>query len=665
MIKRLKLWMNHFLRTTDLSGEIYLRYILLISLILSVASLIKALPRAYGAGSIAGFSGTKLLVLLPLFFSLAFAFLGLVLLETRFDSAVLNFGQKVSSFMRRLGGFNWFVWAGIIIIFGLSVLFNSGLPIISEIPNFWIFGHLALLGTLFLNGSGKISHSYNLLVTFSVYGLILWVLNYIPDVSNYPLTLGWSETSRYYYSSLFFSRNVYHTRVPLSSFLPARYLLQSVPFIITNTPIWLHRLWLVLLWVVFTLAGGLALAKRIRPENFWLRLGITAWFVLFVFQGPVYFHLMLVAIIVLLGFNKNQLTKSMVSVIIASLWAGICRINWFPVAGALAVTLYIVEVPQRDKKFWEYWAWPVLAVLLGVTTAIGSNALYVMISGHSLDGFLTSINSPLLSYRLFPNDAYGPGLLVSLIIAIFPLILIMFWRLLPNLRSWHKLRLSAMFLILAVFLVGGLIVSIKIGGGNNLHNLDAFLVLLSVVTIYLLFNRFIPDDHSHYKRLETPIILLMLLGLIPIAFLLDNVRSYPTLDHKRAWDDINEIQSLSDELVPDNGEVLFIHNRHLLTFNIIDGVDLISDYEKVFLMEMAMSETMSYLDSFKHDIETHRFYMIITEPLFLGIKPMSAVFAEENNAWVVHVARPIDQSYKTIFESRESAISVMVPKGGD
>jgi hypothetical protein len=643
----------------------YLRYILLFSLLLSVASLIRTLPSTYGAGSIAGFSGTKLLELFPLYFSLAFAFLGLVLLETRFDSAVLNYGKKVSSLMRRLGGLNWFILAGIVLIFGLSVLFNYDLPIISKIPNFWILGHIALLGSLCLNGSGKFSHSHNLMVAFSIFGLILWVLNYIPDVSNYPLTLGWSETSRYYYSSLFFSRNVYDTHVPLSSFLPARYLLQSVPFIITNTPLWLHRLWLVLLWVVLTLAGGLALTKRIRPGNFLLKLGLTAWFVLFVFQGPVYFHLMLVAVIVLLGFNKNQLAKSMVYVIIASLWAGICRINWFPVAGALAVTLYILEVPQRDKKFWEYWAWPVLAVLLGVTTAIGSNALYVMISGHSLDGFLTSINSPLLSYRLFPNDAYGPGLLVSLIIAIFPLILIMFWRLLPNLRSWHKLRLSAMFSILAVFLGGGMIVSIKIGGGNNLHNLDAFLVLISVVSIYLLFNRFIPDDHSHYKRLETPIILLMLLGLIPIAFLLNNVRSYPTLDHKRAWDDINQIQSLIDELVPENGEVLFIHNRHLLTFNMIDGIDLITDYEKVYLMEMAMSDTMSYIDRFEHDIETQRFHMIITEPLYFNLKPMSEIFAEESNAWIVHVARPIGQSYQVIFESRKGAMSVMVPKGGD
>ncbi|MFU8826680.1 MAG: hypothetical protein ACNA70_04230, partial [Brevefilum sp.] len=430
-------------------------------------------------------------------------------------------------------------------------------------------------------------------------------------------------------------------------------------------PLWLHRFWLVVLWVVFTLAGALALTKRIKPEHFWLGFGLTSWFTLFVFSGPVYFQLMVVIIIVLLGFNKNKLARSLIYVMIASLWAGICRINWFPVAGALAVTLYVLEIPVAGKNFFQYWGWPILATFSGLLFSLGSNAVYIMISGRSLDGFVSSLNSPLLIYRLFPNDAFGPGILALLLVAIFPLLIVIIWHLLPNYRSWHILRLVALFGILAVFLVGGLIVSMKIGGGNNLHNLDAFLVLLAVVMAYLLFNCFVPDDYSFYKKRKIPILMVILLGLIPVAFLVDSIKPYPTLDQARAWDDVEKIQSLIDEMVPEDGEVLFIHNRHLLTFNMIEGVDLIPEYEKVFLMEMAMSETESYLDRFKQDLETHRFSMIITEPLYLGIKPRSAIFSEENNVWVVHVAIPLDESYETIFVSHESAMAVMVPKTGD
>lgn len=178
----------------------------------------------------------------------------------------------------------------------------------------------------------------------------------------------------------------------------------------------------------------------------------------------------MVILIVLLGFNKNQLGKTIVYVGLASLWAGLTRINWFPVAGMLAVALYVLEIPQKDKKFWEYWLWPLITVVLGFLLAISAKTIYVMISGQSTEGIFMSVNSPLLGYRLFPNEAFGAGILIWLIVAIFPLMIVNLWRLLPDLRLWRVLGLLALLTILIFLLTGGIIVSMKIGGGNNLHN---------------------------------------------------------------------------------------------------------------------------------------------------------------------------------------------------
>jgi uncharacterized membrane protein YhaH (DUF805 family) len=57
-------------------------------------------------------------------------------------------------------------------------------------------------------------------------------------------------------------------------------------------------------------------------------------------------------------------------------------------------------------------------------------------------------------------------------------------------------RLSWLFLLaeLLILFVGGLLVSMKIGGGADIHNMDAYAVLLLVITAYLL--RFNPNQAS-------------------------------------------------------------------------------------------------------------------------------------------------------------------------
>ena len=69
------------------------------------------------------------------------------------------------------------------------------------------------------------------------------------NVSNFPFSLGWSETSRYYYASLWLARPLYGVDAAPSVLHATRYLMQAVPFLVPEAPIWLHRLWQVFLFV--------------------------------------------------------------------------------------------------------------------------------------------------------------------------------------------------------------------------------------------------------------------------------------------------------------------------------------------------------------------------------------------------------------------------------
>lgn len=627
--------------------------------------LVKGIPTTYGMGSFYGFSGSKLLGFLPLYLIFIIALIGWILLGTRHAGVVLSFGRLVISVFRNMRGINWIFWGLSIILFGFCALLNIRTFFLTEYPLIWLFGHIALLGVLFMNGTGRVSLLFSMLITFSVYGLFLWLVFYLPSINNYPLTLAWSETSHYYYASLIFSRSLYSQRVPLSFLNPSRYLLLSLPFIVSSIPLWLHRLWESLLWIGMTYASALALTNRIKPENKSLWLILTAWFFLFCFQGTVYYQLMLVILIVMLGFKKDRLWYSLGFVAVASLWAGINRVNWFPVAGMLAVTLYVLEVHYENKSFWEYWRWPIIAVILGMILAFGSNAVYQAVSGQPSEFFTMSFRMPLLWYRLLPNKAFGLGVIPSTVIASLPAWIVVLWRILPRLGQWHTLRLLALLSIVVSLMIVGFIVSARIGGGNNIHNLDSYLVILGVITAYVAFDKFLPDEKVNRNVRDIPYYYFTLAILIPITFAVSALHPFPQLNHQQAWEDIQQVQTFISDAQEANGEILFIHQRHLIVFDMVGDVELVYEYEKVELMEMAMANNQDYLKQFWEDLKNHRFDLIIMEPIVIIFRPSTGYFAEENNAWVEHVSTRLLQSYDVIAEMIESNMIVLAPKTGN
>jgi hypothetical protein len=592
-------------------------------------------------------------------------------------------------------------------VFNLQALQNAWTRIIC----FWI---VSSLGALFLKAwdfknpaETRRSWAVFLAASALLAGAIYLTLSYIPEISTNPFTLSWSEASRYYYASLFLSRQIYGVQVPPTVLHPSRYLMQAVPFLIPGAPIWLHRLWQVLLWVIMPLITGWVLARRLDISDRLVRWMVVGAAFLYLGIGPVYYHLLVPVVLMLWGFHslpslskRKRFMLSLVVVLIASAWAGISRINWFAVPGSLAVCLILLEEPLQPGnpagespagrwKFpattWRAVGWYILRLtgwfLVGTATAFAAQLLYIFWSGNQAEQFTTSFSSSLLWHRLLPNATFPPGILPAIIVVSLPMILValgILWDRRSDHRYWqdfNPLRLAGLLGVLAVFFTGGVIVSLKIGGGSNLHNLDAYMVILLVIAGYFLFKRAIPDrltialpadsEPAQAKPARTSKLInwgLALALLITSIYTLDS-RS-PTAgaapEPQIISQNLEIIAKAAQEARQKGGEVLFLSNRQFLTFHDID-VPLIPEYERVFLMEVAMAGDPVYLGQFYDDLRNQRFALIVSEPLSREEKDGRMNFGIENNAWVKNVSRYILCYYEPTQTLKDVQVQLLVP----
>jgi hypothetical protein len=149
---------------------------------------------------------------------------------------------------------------------------------------------------------------------------------------------------------------------------------------------------------------------------------------------------------------------------------------------------------------------------------------------------------------------------------------------------------------------------------------------------------------------------------IPILFSLTSSSLFEKYDPVTTADSIVEIQKIIKSASDDSAEILFITERHLLTFENINHVSLVPEYEKVFLMEMVMSGNDRYLSAFHDDLRRQRFDLIITEPLFENYKDKGESWAEENNVWVDSVSVPILCNYKRVATFPELSVQIYAPR---
>ena len=530
---------------------------------------------------------------------------------------------------------------------------------------FLIFWSFSLLGMYGLKAIKKnISWLTSLLVVVMFQTLLHLLVTQLSDVTSYPFAMGWSETSRYYYPSLFLSKEIFGTRLPWPILHPSLHLLLVPPYLI-NAPLWFHRFWQVFLR--FALLGLTAqeLIWRLSIKDRVFRWLLWVWMLLYLFQGPVYFHLAVPLILMLWGYSTQNDCRTWLFLILASIWSGLSRINWYPMPGLLASVLFFLEVPYQGKKSWRYLLKPVLWMVVGFGVAFASQRAYIALSGiPNHEFFYTSLTSNQLWYRLFPNASYSVGVLPAALIASLPMWMAIFLALHQHLRDFHILRLTLIFAALLVLFAGGLVVSMKIGGGVDIHNLDAYLSMLLIVTAYLVFRKYAPVTGNNLTVFTFPWSLTALLIVVPAWFLLGSNGGFKSYDAIHTQSVLEALQARVNAVNARDGEILFITQRHLVSMHMLNGVKMIPEYEREELMEMAMGDNQDYLQIFQADMENQRFAAIIVDPLSYRLLGQNYAFGEENNAWVRRVMKPILCNYQEDAIFPADQIAIYVPQQG-
>ncbi|MFZ5855851.1 MAG: hypothetical protein ACOYZ6_03395 [Chloroflexota bacterium] len=528
----------------------------------------------------------------------------------------------------------------------------------------------SLLFTFFLSTkNASSSFLYNFIFAFLLLSILYSLLSSISSLSLSPFSRGWSEGTRFYHASLLLSKHYYGLSLPPFYQDLSRYVVEAVPLLLPNPSLWLERLWeFSLTFILPALTSALALRRVMwsgtpqsqagyhpAPRAIWIALFL--WGTLYLLQGPVYFYLLFAAIPVLAFYHPQKPIPSILALLAASFWAGISRVNWIPVPAMLAIALYLLETPFK-KNILRYLASPALYAILGLVTAYAARQWYFSISDISPEMFNAAFWQLLLWYRLFPSALQPLGILLAGLLMTAPLILLMGSHLRQN--RWHWIRVAGLISMMFVLLVGGFIVSAKIGGGSNLHNLDGYLTLSLVIGLYLLTDRFSPDLQSDSSpRAFSP--LTISLAILAVTFFTVST-AFPSIPARdRHEDSLAGLQQLVDETVANGGQVLFISQRQLLTFGYITGVPLVPEYDNIALMEFAMSNYRPLIDQFHADIAAHKYALIIAPTPPGQLQTRDDPFAEENNAWAKRVSIPMLREYKIIAEFPEGDFVVLIP----
>ncbi len=619
--------------------------------------------------------GVALLLYLGILAGCVFLFFWIKTGDSRVEQLVslLELTPLSNIFWRGLG---WGLFAGILLLIpwlkftlrvGEVVKGSTQDPVLTTILFYWICWWLVLLTSAALKVALKTSWQGGFAAALVILGVAYEIFIRFRVVSDYPFSLGWSETSRYFYASLYFSKSLYGETFPLSTLHPTRYFLQSLAYLIPSWGLTEHRFWQFLLWIALTGMAAISLAWRVllsplpsgegsRGEG-WLFAG---WFFLYLLLVGVYYHLTVIIFVPLLFVSPKHPWRSLIAILFASLWAGVSRVNWFPMPAMIAVAIYLLEVQYSNTRPLDYLKWPFLWTLTGLLAALAAQAAYIPLSGNANNPemFASSFTSDLLWYRLWPNALFPLGIVPAILIVSGPFLLVLIAATLQQWKRLHPLRWLGLWGMIFVLFAGSLVVSVKIGGGGDLHNMDTYAVLLGVVSAWFIGGKVVSESGTDFSLSRSwPVTSIAL--LIPLLFLIPSLA--PLITYNKPWAQ-NQLQQLKTLVEAANGPILFTTERHLVTFGQID-VAMIPEYERVTLMEAAMSNNRKMLEQLYSDLRAHRFALIVSGKENLFVKE-DEPFAEENNVWNLRIAPYILCYYESValFESDYSRFEVFAPR---
>ena len=534
-----------------------------------------------------------------------------------------------------------------------------------------------------------------LLLTGVLLGTVFVLAESFVRVSDFPFSLHWSEGNRIYDYSLLYGRGRYNFPADqkLIAFIdPGRQTLWGLPFLIPNVSLQVVRFWdAFLVTIPYAILGWMAFRPLRERRIQWAVLGL--WAMMFLNQGPIYTPLVLSAILVA-ATRRRPFWLALALVYLAGHYAGLSRFTWsFAPAIWAAVLLLGDSVLLNGSLKIQNWLkalalglagswtkglgifWGIVSGLLPVISA--DSSAVTSASGPSptpvptekLDTLVglqaSATDQPFLWYRLLPNEAYPPGILIGLLLAALPLVLLLIhlsrrgaWKI----EFWQKIATIAGVL---AFSVVGVIASAKVGGGLDLHNMDMlfiFLLFLAALAWEAGFHQKLANlaQTSNYMQW-----LLLLIVFIPAFQPIMNGKPLDIMGSDEAAMELERIQQRVSCAAP-HGDILLMDQRQLLTFGFLGDLLLVPEYEKKLVMNKALSSDEAFFDQFREDLESGRYSMIISERVATSFKYLDEdrvgdSLVEENNAWVQWVTTPLLENYESIVNRRGPSIELFIP----
>ncbi|MCJ7434918.1 MAG: hypothetical protein MUO77_15660, partial [Anaerolineales bacterium] len=330
-----------------------------------------------------------------------------------------------------------------------------------------------------------------------LFSAVITIAARFTDVLNYPFSLGWSEGNRLWdYSTLFGrGRYIYPADVLLTPYLDfGRQLIGGLAFLWPGLTIAGARFWVDFVNVFPYLLLGWVVFKSSEEKDKWFILAMGVWAFLFLGQTSVHPPLLVSAILLALVWRRS-LWVAIPMIVAAAYFAAISRFTWTFAIGIWAVMLEFgmdkLHAGVVEKRTWAR------SIVMGLSGILGGFALPKIVgvfqgqydAGVSASQITAHLKlQPLFWYRLLPNATYDQGVLLGMLKVAVPLIVVLIYLNHSGrwvLNIWQKLALT---LPLFAFLVVGLIVSTKAGGGGDLHNLDMFFIGLLFVAVVAWFN---------------------------------------------------------------------------------------------------------------------------------------------------------------------------------
>ena len=618
-------------------------------------------------------------------------------------SRLESLSRLLAGLRNRLGIGRWLA-AALVLLAPIWLLQYSPWGVVFDKPNLrvliWCLT-VALLGLFITRDRAHAWTWHGMLAAcaLSAAGFVLIVP--LRGVTSYPFALGWSEGNRLWDYSLLFGLHLYKypPADPPSAYLElGRQLVGGIPFLLPKVSIPTERLWVALMDILpYLLLGWLAFRPAEKTGSIaWILLGL--WSFTFLSQGPIHPALLICAILVAIA-RRQPLWLAIPLVAASGFYAQLSRYTWIFAPAIWAVMLeFAAEIAPNGRISLSTWRRSILIGCAGLFGSIlvprlmslanwslplQSGAPGAMSGGITVSGITTAATKqPLLWYRLFPNATFGNGVVLGLLVAIAPLIILLVYL---GFTKWklNLLQKLSLLLPLLAFLVVGLVVSTKIGGGGDLHNMDMFLISLlfsAAIAWRVVGPKWFEEMPRSAPWLQAILLLAIiipafqpLMTLRPISFandanwlvVLTDAARPKDLGSLAADDEISsDLQKLRTavQAAQANGPVLFMDQRQLLTFGYIENVTLISEYEKKRMMDEALSSDLPYFQPFYNDLARHRFSLIISDPLRTPIKDSDYGFGEENNAWVKWVTKPVLCYYEEKDTLTDIRVQLLIPR---